>query len=228
MDIKIISHPFHGVVPIECKSLFLDLKTSPDKVENIMKEVYSEEMQIFSMVMYGKIQEKEEDEERVAIYKLLEETKKLNEKYIEVSKCKNLKIYEEMLTYRNYLTKDTMKLVADKWLGNKEMKKCRRETIEWRVLAAEIVRKVEWNEDEIEEVSWNVYPIEELIMPLIKLLYKTLSRVAINSWLYTGVSIRLSLRNNSSNFFIHLSCPKGELFDNCKSFIKKFLQDYIQ
>ena len=154
MDIKIISHPFHGFVPIECKSLFLDVKTTPEKLEGIMKEIYSNDMQIFSMVMYGKIQEKQEDEEqKIQIYKLLDGTKILNEKYMEMRKCRNRKMYEEMLTYRKSLTKDTMKLVADKWLRQKEkeLKKGRSEIVEWKVLAAEIVQKVEWNEEEPSE-----------------------------------------------------------------------------
>ena len=232
MDIKIISHPFHGFVPIECKSLFLDVKTTPDKLKGIMREIYSDDMQLFSMVMYGKIQEKEEDEEqRIPIYKLMEDTKRLNEKYIEIRKCRNRKMYDEMLTYRNYLTKDTMKLVADEWLRHKEkeLKKGKSEIVEWKVLAAEILQKVERNE-EMTEFYWKVFPIEELMMSLVKLLYKTLSRVLIKAWLYTGENIRLSLRKDQykNNFFVYLECPKGELFEKCKSFITTFLHNYIE
>ena len=227
MDIKIISHPFHGFVPIECKSLFLDVKTTPDKLEGIMRDVYGNDMQLFSMAIYGKVNKEYEDTRDNNIYESLENNKKINEKYIEMRKSRNREMYDEMLTYRNYLTKDTTKLVADKWLRQKE-KELKKRIIEWKVLAAEIVEKVEWNEEKLEEFSWKVLPIEELMMPLVKLLHKTLSRVLINTWLYTGENIRLSLRKDKNNFFVHLECPKGELFEKCKSFITKFLHNYFQ
>ena len=220
MDIKIISHPFHGFMPIECKSLFLDVKTTPDKLEGIMRDVYGNDMQLFSMAIYGKVQENKEYEDES-----LENNKKINEKYIEMRKCRNRKMYGEMLTYRNYLTKDTMKLVADKWLRQKE-KELKKKIIEWKVLAAEIVEKIEWNE-EMGEFSWKVLPIEELMMPLTKLLHKTLSRILINAWLYTGDNVRLSLRKDKNNFVVYLECPKGQLFEKCKSFINNFLYNYI-
>lgn len=228
MDIKIISHPFHGFVPIECKSLFLDVKTTPDKLEGIMRDVYGNDMQLFSMAIYGKVQESKEYEDTRDnnIYRVLEDTKRLNEKYIEMRKSRNRKMYDEMLTYRNYLTKDTMKLVADKWLRHKE-KELKKRIIEWKVLAAEIVEKVEWNE-EMGEFSWKVLSLENLMMPLVKLLHKTLSHVLINAWLYAGENILLSLRKDKNNFVVHLECPKGKLFEKCKSFITKFLQDYME
>jgi hypothetical protein len=235
MKIKIISHPFHGFIPIECKSLFLDVSTSPDKADDIMREIYSTDMKLFSMVMYGKIQEKkeekgEEDDERRNMYKLQEETKKMNEKYINFLKSKNCKMYEEMLNYRSLLSKDMMKLVTNKWLSEKEkkLKKRESETIEWKVLTAEVVRKVTY-EDELDDVIWNLYPVEEVAIRVVKLLHKTLSDTIVNAWLYTDNQVVLSLRKyNDKKLIVHLQCPKGELLQKSKIFINNFLEYYIQ
>ena len=228
MNIKIVSHLFNKFIPLDCKSLFLDVQTTEDKVKDIMNEIYSDQMQLLSMVMYGKLKaENEENETREEEMK--KENEKINEKYLRSVRYRNRRMYDEMLTYRNGLTKDTMKMVADKWLRRKEKEIKRRSLIrEWKVLAAEIVRKVPY-EEEFDEFSWEVYRIKKLIMPLIKLLHKTLSHIIINAWLYTEENIRLSLKTTThkKKYFVHLSCPKGELFENCKIFIKKFLENYI-
>ena len=231
MNIKIVCHPFNKFVPLDCKSLFLDVKTTEDKLNDIMKEVYSEEMELLSMTMYANIKERDKEKEE---YLLDPENKKINEKFLRSVRYRNQTMYEEMLTYRKGLTKDTMKLVADKWLQRKEkeIKKRTSSIREWKVLAAEIVRKVDYEEDNFVEFSWKVYPIKNLILPQVKLLHKILSHVVVDAWLYIEGNIRLTLRTthkrkDKKKFFVHLSCPKGELLEKCKTFITKFLQNYI-
>jgi hypothetical protein len=164
------------------------------------------------------------------MYKLQEETRKLNRKFINVLKSRDKKMYKEMLNYRTHLSKDMMKLIANKWLSEKEkkLKKRESETIEWKVLTVEVVRKVTY-EDELDDVIWNLYPDEEVAIRVVKLLHKALSNTIVNAWLYTDNKVVLSLRKyDDKKLIVHLQCPQGELLQKSKIFINNFLEHYIQ
>ncbi len=221
MQICAISHLFNGFVPVDTKSLFLTFNIEKDKYDETIKALKSKDFNLLSAVLHGQI--------RKDVYL---GTNGINEKYIRSRKYRDKKICLDLLTAHKYdkkcelsvLNKDMMKLICRKIIVGSF-----KDRFHWKLLAVENFVKFENVERRKQVRSWNLFPIEDLCLPLVKLLHKTLSYIIKDVWLLNESLCEIYLRKavKPKRLVLHFESHHPLIFERCTLLIHSFMQNYI-
>ncbi len=221
MQICAISHLFNGFVPVDTKSLFLTFNIEKDEYDETIKEVKSRDFNLLSAVIHGQIRK---DVETPYLG--------TNEKYIRSRKYRDKKLCLDLLTAHKYdkkcelsvLNKDMMKLICRKIVARGF-----KDRFHWKLLAVENFVKFENVEKRKQIKSWNLFPIEDLCLPLVKLLHKTLSYIIKDVWLLNESLYEIYLRKTvkPKRLVLHFESEHSLIFEKCTLIIQSFMKNYI-
>ena len=229
MQISAVSHLFNGFVPLDTKSLFLTFTIEKENYEESIKSIKSRDFNLMSAIIHGQIRRQNNDDAPIGLF-----NDQFNKKYIRSKKYLDKKIISSLLAAYKYdknsklsiLNKDTLKLICQKLLQTRDFKI----NLHWKLLAVESF--IEFNIKNVKEkkiCSWNLFPIEEICVPLIKLLNKTLSYIIKDVWLLNENVGEIYLKKaiKPKQLVLYLESDNPLIFEKCKSIIRGFIKDYI-